>query len=193
MIAQGQENAVRANLSFIEKAFYAGALTAQRYDNKVIMTALSITASTLSVLQSVAALPPDVLEMLGGAKSTGRNRWYELKRLLDRPALLKLARELVQDADLLKLAPDQRFEAVLKALKQSRRKPSTPAATKSAWQPDSKAFAAEITVAQRRFTLALKAKQGSEAADFGRYLSDRLEGLYRDFRQEETSERKHNR
>ena len=59
VIAQGQENSARANLSFIEKAIFAANLARLHYDedNTVILTALSIDRTTLSKMLSVAALP----------------------------------------------------------------------------------------------------------------------------------------
>ena len=185
VIAQGQENSARANLSFIEKALFAGSLAEQRYDNQVIMAALSVTPPTLSVMQSVAGLPVEFIEALNSAKSVGRNRWYELKQLLEKPSLLIVGRGVLSSQDFLARDHEARFELLIGALKASNKVPrNANAASKTVWRPESKALAAEILEDDKKFSLALKSKKGSEARNFGRYLTDRLGQLYDDFRKE---------
>ena len=185
VIAQGQENSARANLSFIEKALFAGSLAEQRYDNRVIMAALSVTPPTLSVMQSVANLPAEFIEALGSAKSVGRNRWYELKQLLEKPSLLTVGRSILNSQDFVARDHEARFDFLVSALKASGKLPrSISPASKTVWRPESKALAAEIVDDDKKFSLALKSKKGSEASNFGRYLTDRLDQLYDDFRKE---------
>ena len=93
VVAQGQENTARANLSFIEKALFAGELARLNYDsdNAIVLAALSVEKATLSKMLAVAALPKEMLEAIGAAKGIGRDRWYELKILLDKPSNLATA------------------------------------------------------------------------------------------------------
>lgn len=185
VIAQGQENSARANLSFIEKALYAGSLAALRYDddNSVILTALSINRPTLSKMLSVASLPPAILEAIGPAKGIGRDRWYELKQHLDRPSNHEIASEVISEASFSELSSDERFDRMIERLKaaQSRRVKAKP--EKTTWQTEDKRLAAEISSEDKRYSLAIKGK-GPEAREFGRYLTEKLGQLYQDFRKE---------
>ncbi len=182
VVAQGQENSARANLSFIEKALYASELARLRYDedNAIVMTALSLDRTTLSKMLAVASIPEKVLRAIGPAKGIGRDRWYELKLLLDRPSNFDTAVEVVGDEGFAGLATDQRFVAVEKRLKvkqaRSRNEPS-----KHNWTPQDGSLAAEISAEGKKFTLAIRAK-GRDAKAFGEYLSDNLDRLYDDFR-----------
>lgn len=48
VIAQGQENSARADLTFIERALFAGRLEELGYDREVIATALAANAASIS-------------------------------------------------------------------------------------------------------------------------------------------------
>jgi ParB family chromosome partitioning protein len=185
VVAQGQENSARANLSFIEKAFFAANIARLNYDadNAVIMAALAVDRATLSKMLSVAALPSHVLHAIGPAKSIGRDRWYDLKILLEKPALLEVAREAMRDERYLTLSSDERFNSLmtkLKATKNSTRARS--ASRKWNWAPKDGSLAAEMTLDGKRFILAINAK-GADAQAFGDFLSENLAKLYEAFRQ----------
>ena len=73
VVAQGQENSARGDLSFIERARLARRLEELGYDRRVIMEALSTDKTTLSTMISVTErIPAQVLEMIGPARVTGR-------------------------------------------------------------------------------------------------------------------------
>ena len=61
VIAQGQENAARSNLSFIERTLFAKRLADLGYDQSVIKSALALDATTFSKMQSVAAHVPEAI------------------------------------------------------------------------------------------------------------------------------------
>ena len=115
VIAQGQENSARANLSFIEKALFAARIARLNYDedNATILTALAIDRATLSKMLSVAALPSEVLKAIGPAKGIGRDRWYELKLMLERSASLDRALSVIGDNEFSGLPSDDRFNALV--------------------------------------------------------------------------------
>ncbi|MDO9641261.1 MAG: plasmid partitioning protein RepB [Pseudotabrizicola sp.] len=85
VLAQGQENNVRKDPSFIEKALFAGDLEEAGYDAKVVQDALNVNRSHTSHMRKVReAIPRDIIERIGAAPSVGWKRWYELAaRLLD--------------------------------------------------------------------------------------------------------------
>ncbi|MBL0373683.1 plasmid partitioning protein RepB [Rhizobium sp. KVB221] len=185
VVAQGQENSARANLSFIEKAVFAGKLSKLNYDNDnaTVLAALSVDKATLSKMLSVAALPSPVLGALSGAKSIGRDRWYELKLLLEKPATLEKAFSVIEDEALLALDPDLRFGALVDHLK-SKRKASKPKATPAKnWVPADKSVSVDIKNDGKRYVLALKAR---DAVGFGEFISANLDALYDDFRRQKS-------
>lgn len=182
VVAQGQENSARANLSFIEKALYASELAKLRYDddNAIVMTALALDRSTLSKMLAVAGLPEKVLRAIGPAKGIGRDRWYELKLLLERPSHYDAAIAVIEGEGFAELPTEERFAAVERRLK-TKQSRSRSEPDRQSWAPHDGAVAAEMLAEGRKFTLAIKAK-GPDAKAFGRYLSDNLDRLYDDFR-----------
>lgn len=186
VIAQGQENAARANLSFIEKAFFAANLARLKYDddNTTILTALAIDRTTMSKMLAVAGLPSEILQAIGPAKAIGRDRWYELKLLLENNSNFEIARGAVKEDGFSSLSSDERFNALMTRIKA---KKSTARARSNllnrSWVPEDGLLTAETTAEGKRFTLALKAK-GTDAKAFGNYLTENLTRLYEAFRQE---------
>ena len=181
VIAQGQENSARADLSFIEKATFARRLSELDYDNDsaTVMAALSVDKATLSKMLSVANMPHDILQAIGGAKSPGRDRWYELKLLLEKPANLERLREVLAATDLAGLNGDARFAFVIDALTRRKVVGHARSPKKSKWVPKDKAVSAEMRNDGKNYTLALKAK---DAVGFGEFISDNLDDLYAAYR-----------
>ncbi len=185
VVAQGQENAARANLSFIERALMAASVARQNYDkdNATVLSALAIDKATLSKMLSVSTIDPNVLAQLGGASSTGRDRWYELKTLLDRPANTKKALNLLSDEGFQRLRGDKRFDFLLNALKQGKKTQKGAVGRNSAWKPRDKRVEVQSSSRGKSFTIAVKAKDQS-GIEFGEFVSKRLEDLYEQFRAE---------
>ena len=85
VLAQGQENSARRDLSFIEKVNFARQLQEHGYDRKVICDALTVDKTLISRMLSLAErIPPDVIAMIGAAPSIGRDRWTALADLLEK-------------------------------------------------------------------------------------------------------------
>lgn len=83
VVAQGQENSARKDLTFIEKANFARQLRDAAYDRKIICDALHVDKTQISRMLSVVdAIPLPVIEAIGAAPSVGRDRWLALARLL---------------------------------------------------------------------------------------------------------------
>lgn len=184
VIAQGQENNNRANTSFIEKARFAADIVSHKFDddNSTVFEALSIDTTTLSKMLAVANLPVPLLDAIGRAKKTGRDRWYELKLLLDRPGSLEVALSIIEEPGFSSLRSDTRFERVLTSVKAlGRRGRPSKASSSRNWKPGDGRLEAAINGSGRKFTIALKAK-GNDAAAFGNFLSDNLNRFYEEFR-----------
>jgi ParB family chromosome partitioning protein len=192
VVAQGQENSARANLSFIERARFAAMLTNLHYDDDgaTVLAALTIDRATLSKMLSVATIPTDIIDAVGATKGTGRDRWYSIKQLLDKPSLLEAARTFLRQPELHAQSCDDRFNALmahLAKLNAPGRRTKAPF-TKRTWKPVDGALSAKITSAGKRFDLVLTAKS-ADARAFGEYVSENLNRLYEAFRQGNSSTR----
>lgn len=111
VVAQGQENSARKDLSFIEKANFARQMVAAGYDRKLVCDALSIDKTVISrMLSVIEALSEALIRAIGAAPSAGRDRWLALARKAEGRAVEDLL-PLAQGAD-----PDARFAAVLAAI-----------------------------------------------------------------------------
>lgn len=182
-VAQGQENAARANLSFIERAILALNLVQQKFDddNATVLSALSIDKATLSKMLSVTSIPQEILEVIGPAKSIGRDRWYELKNILDNPANAKRGLEILGDDQLRKLSSDDRFNQMYSKLKGRKKTTKTIAAKTQQWTANDKRLVADLGSKGKNYAITMKAKNG-DAVKFGEYLSENLDVLYENFK-----------
>jgi ParB family chromosome partitioning protein len=123
----------------------------------------------------------NLISAIGRAKAIGRDRWYELKLLLDKPGNSDIALEVVASPDVKQLSSEERFNKVVAKLKSSRgpKSKKQPSAEK-AWSLSDDSVKVSTKDTGRAFTLALKSR---DASKFGAYLSDRLERLYQEFQE----------
>ncbi|CZT37858.1 plasmid partitioning protein RepB [Rhizobium pusense] len=178
VLAQGQENSARQDLSFIERALYAAQLEANGYQRSVIMAALAVDKSNLSrLIQAATQLPADVIRLIGAAPKTGRDRWYELSSRLSADGALETARALLSDKAIMSMASDERFARIFDAV--------APKKTKSAkfktevWQADDGVKAASFRQDKKTLTLMIDKKA---APEFGEYLMSALPEIYASFK-----------
>ncbi len=109
ILAQGQENSARKDLTFIEKANFARQMRDAGYDRKIIGDALAMDKTLVSRLLSVAdQVPVALIEAIGAAPSVGRDRWLALATRIDGRDLTSAAKGADSDA---------RFNAVMAAVK----------------------------------------------------------------------------
>jgi ParB family chromosome partitioning protein len=181
VIAQGQENSARADLSFLERATFAGELEARGFDRETIMAALSADKTTVSKMLSVVnRIPKSVRAGIGPALAIGRDRWHELATRFDEStnedkAVEFLGRERVQGR-----TPEDRFNLVSSHLTR-KEAPETGKPAAEEWARKDGAVRASIKTNGRQYTIALKA---AEAAAFGLYITQNLDRLYEAFRTE---------
>jgi ParB family chromosome partitioning protein len=115
VLAQGQENNLRKDPSFIEKALFAGDLEEAGYDARVVQDALNVNRSHTSHMRRVReAFPRQVLERIGAAPSIGWKRWYELATAVLEKKID--ARSVHPDPFADGSSSDERFAAWVKAL-----------------------------------------------------------------------------
>lgn len=118
VIAQGQENSGRTDLTFIERARFAARLEDRKFSRETIMAALNVDKAALSRLISIATrIPVSVIDAIGPAPSFGRVRWQDLTELLDQPQNRERAIALVKEPDFRSRDSDKRFESLISALR----------------------------------------------------------------------------
>lgn len=115
VIAQGQENARRRDLSFIEKAVFAAALDARGFDRATLVAALAVQSAEVTRLLAVArAVPAEIAARIGPAPKAGRPRWMALAEgLADKKARARVVAALAGAAT---RDSDARFQLAFEAL-----------------------------------------------------------------------------
>lgn len=191
VLAQGQENTARADLSFIEKALFAKNLRDVGHDKEVIRQALTIDGTLLSRMISVAStIPGHVIEAIGPAKQIGRDRWEDLKKLMTERANIKVADHVIAEEAFEQLDSDTKFEMLLSKVTESGRPPkrrgSKATPSKRTWMAGEGRIKGVIGRTGRAYSISLTSK---DSTGFGEYLSENLDQLYADYlsQSEETS------
>jgi ParB family chromosome partitioning protein len=141
VIAQGQENSARRDLSFIERALYAAKLQEAGFERETLMAALNVDKTGLSRLISAAVkIPRDIIEGIGPAPRVGRDRWTELTAKLEALRSPDAVRELLASELFQAAASDERFEMVLRAAQAPRAKPRAAGTGRVLVDPEGKAI-----------------------------------------------------
>ncbi|MFS8185101.1 chromosome partitioning protein, ParB family [Pseudovibrio denitrificans] len=141
LVAQGQENHERKDLSFIETCLFVYRL-AQDYPQTLIVKAIGKDKSLVSKLRKLAAtMPEEFLRVIGPAPKIGRPRWEEMASFFEDGRLAsnheKAVTSLFALDSFTELHSDERFSEVLQLLQE------TPAETEAS----SAQTAGEIPVA----------------------------------------------
>ena len=191
VIAQGQENSARADLSFIERGRFAQALEEGGYDRDTIMQALTIDKSTLSRLISVVnRLPSDIVEAIGPAPLAGRDRWVDLATVYAERVVERPVDPLLESAEFKGAPSDLRFEMLFEHLSYVEARPPEPERAPAPprpprvvrkpkpWVSRTGAQVATVTVSEQAFVLTI---DKTVAKDFGEFLMSRIGPLYEEY------------
>ncbi len=180
VVAQGQENNAREDLSFIERASFAAALERLGHGRDVIMSALLVDKTELSRLISVRRTLPDVVvAAIGPAPKAGRRRWMSLAERLVAPDMLALARRLIKQKDFAAGSSDARFLHLFGAIK-----PPAPVVPDSATEIRSANDGRRLARVERgKTTIGLLIDETANP-DFGDYVMNRLPELFEAFSRE---------
>jgi ParB family chromosome partitioning protein len=120
VIAQGQENNERQDLTFIEKARFAARLR-EKFPRDVIIASLSVDKGDLSkMLAIIDSLPVDLVDAIGSAPGVGRPRWLELAELIENSPAPEDVVNYAMSADVKNLVSEDRFKAVVAHLRPRR-------------------------------------------------------------------------
>ncbi|KKA10838.1 chromosome partitioning protein ParB [Sinorhizobium meliloti] len=182
VIAQGQENSARADLSFIEKAVFASNLERSGYGREVIMASLSIDKTVVSKMISVTNdIPKSVIHAIGPAKNSGRDRWYKLAIKFRVGDAGERAGELTESSEFQSADSDQRLALLTRHLdanepkRLSKFKPQ-------AWTPEDRSVRVIAKPRPKGFSFEFANK---DAKPFGEWISNNLDDLYEAFRKSE--------
>ncbi|QLF71530.1 plasmid partitioning protein RepB (plasmid) [Peteryoungia desertarenae] len=178
VIAQGQENSARENLSFIERATFAQNLTNLGHDRRIIQVALSVDPPMLTRMLSVTSrVPQNVIAAIGSAKGIGRDRWLDLAQQIEHPTALALSEQLILSDGFASLSSEARFDLILSEIKKAKR-PAKKANPVGEWASADAKVTAEFKGAGKSYSISLKSR---DAVRFGRFIAENLEKLHEEF------------
>lgn len=173
IMAQGQENNARQDLSFIEKASFAAQLQDMSYDRQTIAAALSVDLPMVSRLLKIgSAFPLPFLRNIGSAPAIGRDRWATLVKAVEAEGAMSRINNFMRTPDFATLNTNERFEAALK--KAALPKPAkTPTKPRTLRTTQGKALA-DIKQTPRGVTLNIPARTAEGFDDWFNAHADTL-------------------
>jgi ParB family chromosome partitioning protein len=173
VVAQGQENSERTDLSFIERALFAANLDKRGFTRETICAALSVDSPEASRLLSVAsAVDGKIVTAIGPAPKAGRPRWLALAQSLAVAETHSAIKRIVGSPEFARSDTNERFNLVLAVAQNS--------------QSNQRPPKAEIVCSDgRRIGWLERTKRGarlvSEDVAFAEFLHGKLESLRREF------------
>ncbi|MDF1631256.1 plasmid partitioning protein RepB [Mycoplana sp. MJR14] len=171
VVAQGQENNEREDLTFIEKARFAHHLNKQ-FPREIVIAAMSLDKSNLSkMLLLVDALPSELIDAIGPAPGVGRPSWQQLVELLEKASTSTDALSHVLSDEVQALPSAERFKSLMLALKPNRVARGLPGVMST---PDGKRIA---QVAQSKAKLEIIIDKRA-TPDFAAFVLEQLPALY---------------
>lgn len=176
VIAQGQENLNRADLSFIEKAFFARRLEEAGYERATIIAALATDKADLSRYIAVARRVPEPIVMrIGPAAKAGRARWLSFAEKLEDEKAAQTVEALLNDPEVLALDSDRRFQAVWNAIDRPQKRQGK---RSDGWLTAAGKRAGHVERFDGKTALVFNEKLVPE---FATWISSRLDELYSEF------------
>ena len=177
VVAQGQENNEREDLTFIEKARFAHRLNKQ-FSREIVIAAMSIDKSNLSkMLLIVDALPSELIDAIGAAPGVGRPSWQQLSELLEKAASPVEAINFAISTEVQTLSSTERFKAVIDHLKPRRIARGLPDVMST---PDGDRLA-QVTQSKSKLEITIDRKA---TPDFAAFVLEHLPALYHEHRAE---------
>ena len=168
VMAQGQENSARKDLTFIEKANFARQMRDAGYERKVICDALHMDKTLISRMLSVAdKIPVKLIEAIGSAPGIGRDRWLAMADKINGSDICDQAKGVTSD---------QRFEAAMAALAT----PRPPVPPPQSVVDDS---GAELASIARKAGKTVVTVNNKTAEGFDDWLVENLATIHRDWQQ----------
>lgn len=174
VIAQGQENNERRDLSYIERARFAARLREQ-FPREVIISSMSLDKGNLSkMLSLVDAIPSALIEAIGPAPGIGSPNWQQLADLVQNSDTLEEIVDFAQSSKVQALPSAERFKAVL-ALKSR----STPRSDPSVLAGTNGEPLAQVKQSKARVQIVIDRKA---TGDFAAFILEHVPALYAEHR-----------
>lgn len=144
VIIQGQENSVRKDLSFLERARFLVAIEAEGFPRAVAIDALAIDKARASNYAKLGNTLPDMLaRLIGPAPGIGRDRWLSFVAAFEEnPEAHARVEQVLTSADRSMVDSDSRFALAFAALTR------TPAAQPVAAPDASTGFKRDIGIGE---------------------------------------------
>lgn len=175
LMAKGLENASRKDLSYYERVRFAAAILEQGYDRSTAMQALSISKNTLSQLERVSRLIPDVVgDAIGAAPMSGRPRWTILAEYFEKQAAAESNSLRILAAAPNNLSSDEKLTLLLSELKVTR---------KSEIYIESKKVRAPVDgvrIKTSKSNIAISVKRNGQHSAFAEWLDSNLDDLLKE-------------
>ncbi|MGV1963801.1 plasmid partitioning protein RepB [Rhizobium rhizogenes] len=177
VVAQGQENNEREDLTFIEKARFAHRLNKQ-FSREIVIAAMSIDKSNLSkMVLLVDALPSDLIDAIGAAPGVGRPSWQQLAELVEKISSPADLAKYAMSEELQALPSTERFKAVIANLKPGRVARGLPEVLST---PDGTRIA-QVTLSKAKLEITIDRKA---TPDFATFVIEQVPALYQAYRAE---------
>ena len=175
VIAQGQENNERQDLSFIEKSRFGRRLEERGFRRDTIMTALSVYKSDLSnMLSVISRIPEGIIEAIGAAPGIGRRGWIDLAERLSDSTVAATVKVLVSSPEIQSVDSDQRFRRIYASVK-----PRADRTRFESWTTPEGAKFAKIVQNAEKVSVTIDRRIVPE---FGDFVLERLQALYEEFK-----------
>ncbi|MBB4575883.1 plasmid partitioning protein RepB [Rhizobium lentis] len=172
ILAQGQENGPRVDLSFIERALFARRMDEHGFSRDMIAQALATDKpETSRLLQVAQTIDPEIILAIGPAPKVGRPRWLAFAEKFREAGGQKKARAAVGAAAFQTLDSNSRFDAIWKALEEK----SAPQRAEQTLRTQGGRQLASVTRSGKTFRITVK------SAEFSEFLAQRLVGLAAEF------------
>lgn len=183
VVAQGQENGPRVDLSFIERALFAKRLEQHGFDRERISQALSVDKpETSRLLQVAEAIPTDIILAIGPAPKVGRPRWLAFAELLKDNAAANRIAAAIAELQFAAIDTNDRFARLWT-------KAQPPKVSKKDTGGKIRTRNGIILASMERTAKGAKITVTSE--DFAKFLDARMSVLVEQFEKENASETDH--
>ena len=178
LIAQGQENNLRLDPSFIEKALFIREMQAANYKPAVIQDALGLTRQGVSNHRVIIdQVPEEIILLIGPAHGIGRRQWGELAVLAAQLPIADLTREALTTQPK-NLPSNDRFKAVLAAAQKAIRGAPKESALGGQAVLNSKDGEPLGSIAHDSRFVAIKIAR-KEQPEFGQWIEENAEAVLR--------------
>lgn len=177
IIAQGNENLERKDLTFIEKALFARRLEDRGTARTVILATFGTSSKGVlsEMIALVRKLPEELINAIGAAPGVGRPKWDSVATLLaEKPNALDT---FLKSEAFLKLNSTERFDAIFAMLKQAQK--GTAGNAVQGWESNDSQLRVVAKSKPKVFAVEFSNTEGKA---FGKWISHNMDRLYEEYK-----------